>query len=105
MKRWLSRTGRATMLLVGALCTGTTMRLAAQQPTGGAPSAAQTSSAPTPVLSGPRLKAEWPRFDPGATNENASNSALLAAAGGSHTIVFSTLALVIIGVIVLVLVL
>ena len=105
MKRRSSRTGRATMMLVGALCTGTTMMLAAQQPTSSAPSAAQTNAAPTPVLSGPRLKAEWPRFDPGATKENTSSNAFLAAAGGSHTIVFSTLALVIIGVIVLVLVL
>ena len=95
-------TARAAMVLMAALCAGP-MTLAAQQPGGVAQSTPQTSSQNT-VLPGPRLQAEWPRFEPAVAENNASPSALLAA-GGSHTIVFSTLALVIIGVIVLVLVL
>jgi hypothetical protein len=89
------------MILIAALCTGTMTTLAAQQPSDGAQSAAQASS-PSTALPGPRLRAEWPRFAPSVAANNASNSAFLAS---SHTFVFSTLALVIIGVIVLVLVL
>ena len=96
--RWSNIAGRATMILVTALCTGAMTTLSAQEPT---IPAAQTS----PVLSGPRLAPEWSRFEPSATESNATNSAALAAAGGrNHTFVFSTLALVIIGVLVVVLV-
>lgn len=103
MNRRSSTPARAAMFLMAALCTGTMTTLAAQQPGAIAQGATQTS-APNTVLAGPRLRAEWPRFEPSVAENNASPSALLAA-GGSHTIVFSTLALVIIGVIVLVLVL
>jgi hypothetical protein len=88
------------MIVIAALCTGTLTTLAAQQPT----PVVQQPSSPNTALSGPRLQAEWPRYEPRVA-ENSSSPSALAAAGGSHTIVFSTLALVIIGVIVLVLVL
>ena len=104
MMRPSSIANRAMMILVTALCTGATTTLAAQQPSGVARSAAQASS-PSTVLSGPRLQPEWPRFEPRVAENNASNSALLASGGSNHTFVFSTLALVIIGVLVLVLVL
>lgn len=100
MMGWSSSTRRATMMLVAALCTGTMTPLVSQQPTA---NAAQTS-APSAVLSGPRLRAEWPRFEPRIGENNGTTTAAVAA-NSSHTIVFSTLALVIIGVIVLVLVL
>ena len=95
-----SNTRGATMLLVAALCTGTMASLGAQQPTANA----APTSAPSTVLAGPRLRAEWPRFEPRIGENNATTAAAVAA-NSSHTIVFSTLALVIIGVIVLVLVL
>ena len=95
--RWSTIAGRATMILVTALCTGAMTTLSAQEPNS---PAAQTS----PVLSGPRLAPEWSRFEPSATESNATNSAALAAGGRNHTFVFSTLALVIIGVLVVVLV-
>lgn len=92
---------RATLILVTALCAGATTTVTAQQPSGVAPRASQ---APSTVLAGPRLKAEWPRYEPRVAQSNTTTSALLAG-GSNHTFVFSTLALVIIGVLVLVLVL
>ena len=92
------------MILVTALCTGAMTTLAAQQPSGVERGAAQATS-PSAVLAGPRLKPEWPSFEPRVAESNfATNSALLAS-GSNHTFVFSTAALVIIGVLVLVLVL
>lgn len=82
-------------MLVAALCVGATTIPAAQQPGRVAPSA---------TLSGPRLRAEWPRYDAGAAQTYATTSAALSG-GKNHTFVFSTLALVIIGVLILVLVL
>jgi hypothetical protein len=104
MIRWSSIPGRAPMLLIAALCTGTMMTLTAQQPGGDAQRTTPSSSTSTPLL-GPRLQAEWPRFEPSVAANNVSNNAALTSAARSHTFVFSTLALVIIGVIVLVLVL
>jgi hypothetical protein len=92
MMRWSNIPSRATMILFAALCTGTVTALPAQQPA----SASQ---------SGPRLQAEWPRFEPVAAESKTSNSALLASGGSNHTFVFSTLALVIIGALVVILVL
>jgi len=89
---------RRSLILIAALYTGTMATLAAQQPT----AVVQQSSSQN--AAGPRLRAEWPRYEPQVA-ENTTSPSALAAAGGSHTIVFSTLALVIIGVIVLVLVL
>lgn len=99
MTRRSKSIGRGIMVVIAALCTATVTTLAAQQPTG----VVQQPSSPNSALSGPRLQAEWPRYEPRVAEH--TSPAALAAAGGSHTIVFSTLALVIIGVIVLVLVL
>jgi hypothetical protein len=101
MRRPSSISNRAIMILVTALCTGAATTLVAQQPSGVARNAAQASS-PSTVLSGPRLQPEWPRFEPRIAENNALNSASLSS---NHTFVFSTLALVIIGVLVLVLIL
>ena len=95
---------RATLILVTALCIGATRTLAAQQPSGVTQNPSQANS-PSTVLSGPRLKPEWPRFEAPVAYGNASNSALLASANSNHTFVFSTVALVVIGVLILVLVL
>ena len=102
MMRWSIIPDRATMILFVALCVGTVTALPAQQTTGTPRSAAQ---APSTVLSGPRLQPEWPRFEPLAAARKAPNSALLASGGSNHTFVFSTLALVIIGALVIILVL
>jgi hypothetical protein len=104
MIRWSNFPGRAPMLLIAALCTSTMAALAAQQPGGDAQRTTPASSTST-ALPGPRLQAEWPRFEPGIAENTVSSNAALTSAARSHTFVFSTLALVIIGVIVLVLVL
>jgi hypothetical protein len=104
MIRRSSFVDRATLILVTALCIGATRTLAAQQPSGVAQSPSQ-ASAPSTVLSGPRLKPEWSRFEAPVADGNAPNSALLASANSNHTFVFSTVALVVIGVLILVLVL
>jgi hypothetical protein len=104
MVRWSSISNRAMILLVTALCSGAMTTLGAQQPSATAPSATPVSS-PSTVLSGPRLKPEWPRFEPRVAESNATSSALLASGGSNHTFVFSTLTLVIIGVLVVLLVL
>jgi hypothetical protein len=102
MIRWSIVPDRATMLLFAALCTGAVTALPAQQTSATPRSAAQASSM---VLSGPRLQPEWARFEPVTAESNAPNSALLASGGSNHTFVFSTLALVIIGALVVILVL
>jgi hypothetical protein len=95
---------RATLILVTALCIGATRMLAAQQPSGVKLGPSQASF-PSTVLSGPRLKPEWPRFEAPVAEGNAPNLALLASANSNHTFVFSTVALVVIGVLILLLVL
>lgn len=102
MIRWTNIPDRATMMLFAALCTGTVTALPAQQPSGTPRSAAQ---APSTVLSGPRVQPEWARFEPLTAESKTPNSALLASGGSNHTFVFSTLALVIIGALVVILVL
>jgi hypothetical protein len=92
----MNRLARTILLGVLLATAGTTTRLAAQQP--GAPGRVMESTS----LSGPRLRAEWPRFDP--TESSTLVRPLLASGGSDHTFVFSTLALVLIGVIVLLLV-
>jgi hypothetical protein len=97
MMRWSIIPDRATIILFAALCTGTVTALPAQQPA--------AVQAPAAAVSGPRLQPEWPRFEPLAVESKASNSALLASGGSNHTFVFSTLALVLIGALVVILVL
>jgi hypothetical protein len=101
MIRWSRIPGRAPMVLIAALCAGT---LTAQQPDGDAQRAAQSRSTST-ALPGPRLQAEWPRFEPSVGENNVANNAALTTAAARTTLVFSTVALVIIGIIVLVLIL
>ena len=102
MIRWLTTVDRAARIVVTALCidiAGMTP-LAAQQEG----SAAQARSPSTTLLAGPRLKPDWPRFEPRIAASSTSARPLLASGGDNHTFVFSTLALVLIGVIVLLLV-
>ena len=75
------------------------MMLAAQQP-GGTPRTKEGSAAPASVAS-PVL----PRFEPMAAFRSApARPLLLASEGSNHTFVFSTLALVLMGVIAVLLV-
>jgi len=80
--------------------------LAAQQAAGPAP-AAEVSPAPvnspSSALPGPRLQPEWRSFEPSVTDSSASGRASLMSEG-RHSIVVSTLALILIVVIVVLLV-
>lgn len=79
-------------------------------PTGRAPRAGDgcrrgTGEFPTPgVGGGPRLTPEWPRFEPMVAPSRGAPRALFASGSDNHTFVFSTLALVLIGVVVVLLV-
>jgi hypothetical protein len=86
----------ATILLV-VLSTAGTKLLPAQQP-GLAPVVHGS------LLSGPRLKPELRSFEPSFADSRTAALPLLASSGSNHTFVFSTLALVLIGVIIVLLV-
>jgi hypothetical protein len=79
-----------TILLGVLLATAGMTRLAAQQP--GAPAPVMESTS----LSGPRLRAEWPRFEPAV----AERSAVLASALTENRRLLTTLVFVLVGVIV-----
>jgi hypothetical protein len=98
---------RAVMVLVIALCAMALPALAAQQAAGPAPTAGVSSApvnSPSSALPGPRLQPEWRSFEPSVTDTSASGRASLMSDGRSHTIVISTLALILIVVIVVLLV-
>jgi len=63
-----------------------------------------TASAPSATLRGPRLSAEFQRYEPAFARRDASASSSVAVAQGSHTIVISTLALVLIIVLIVLLI-
>ena len=64
---------------------------------------APVATSPSTPLPGPRLRPEWPRVEP-ALAEHRDRAEPVAPAGNSHTIVLSTLALVVIVVIATILV-
>lgn len=97
---------RAVMVLVIALCALALPPLTAQQAAGPAPAvgaSTATVSSPSPAQSGPRLQPEWRSFEPRVTDTRASGRASLVSEG-RHSIVVSTLALILIVVIVVLLV-
>lgn len=86
----------ATILCV--LCAAGTTPLIAQQP---GPAPVMEGRIP---LSGPRLGPEMRPFEPSFADSRATALPLLAGEGKNHTFVFSTLALVLIGIIIVLLV-
>jgi hypothetical protein len=97
---------RVATILIALSCAAAVTPLLAQQ----APDAARVTetgsaqaSAPSTALPGPRLSPQFQRFEPSVAPSNASGSSSLAAAG-QHTFVFSTLALVLIAVIIVLLI-
>ena len=97
---------RVATILLAVLCTAGTTQLLAQQPIlapvmeGRIPQA----SAPGAPLPGPRLAPELRSYEPTFADNRATAQPLLASEGSNHTFVFSTLSLVLIGVIVVLLV-
>jgi hypothetical protein len=108
MSYWTNRLLRAsTLVIILALAAGTTP-LAAQQASAPiratAGNAVQTSS-PSPSLLGPRLEPEWqPSAPPIADGARLQRPLFDQSGGENHTFVFSTLALIVIGGLVLLLV-
>ncbi len=87
-------------------CAAAVTPLAAQQTADGgvtASSAAEVGS-PATVLPGPRLPPWVPSVEPVEARMQATGTSALAAEGGRHTIVFSTLALVLAVIIIVLLV-
>jgi len=105
MLRWPCSADRSAIILVSALCAGVTP-LAAQQTTSLAPAArASTTPASTPSapLLGPRVQPEYRSFQPSVADSSVSGRAS-SMAGGRHTIVLSTLSLVLIVIIIVLLI-
>jgi len=105
IRRW-SSADRAARIVITVFCTAGLPTLAAQQAglgRGTEGNAAQATS-PGTSLPGPRLNPEWAPFEPRVAASTATGRSLLASGGDNHTFVFSTLALVLIGVIVVLLV-
>jgi hypothetical protein len=107
MIRWIGIPDRAATILLTVLCTAGITPLAGQQ-AGGPMRAIEGNAAQATVssaaLPGPRLKPEPLPFEPGFAGSSASARLMLASSGDNHTFVFSTLALVLIGVIIVLLV-
>lgn len=98
---------RVAVILIAMSCAAAVTPVLAQQ----APDAARVTetssaqaSAPSTAQPGPRLSPQFQRFEPSVAPSNASGSSSLAAAEGTHTIVISTLALVLIAVIIVLLI-
>lgn len=97
---------RAVLFLVIAVCAMAMPPLAGQQAAGTAPAAVVSptpASSPSTALPGPRVQPEWRSFEPSVTDSSASGRASHLSEG-RHTIVVSTLALILIVVIVVLLV-
>lgn len=106
MLRWPSPVDRGAMMLVAVLCAVGPAPLAAQQSTSPAPATGAnpaTPSAQTAPLPGPRVQPEYRSFQPSVTDSSASGRAS-SLSSGRHTIVLSTLSLVLIIVIIVLLV-
>jgi hypothetical protein len=106
---------RAVRLAIVAACTALLTAMAATPAAAqqGAERAARShatvdasapeATSPSTPLPGPRLRSEWPRVEP-AFAEHHDAAEPMAPAGNKHTIVLSTLALVVIVVIATILV-
>jgi hypothetical protein len=96
---------RAVVVLVAALCAAPLAESAAQQAPDSArvavPASSASVSSPS-TLPGPRLSPQFQRVEPTLARSPTSETSSLAVADGQHTIVISTLVLVL-GVIILVL--
>ena len=98
---------RATAILLAVWCIAAVAPLPAQQALDSArvvPASTAQASAPTAPAPGPRLAPRFERGEPSLAPSNSSVASPLAVQGGRHTIVISTLALVLIVVIVVLLV-
>jgi hypothetical protein len=99
---------RTAMILIAVLCVAAATPLASQQAPDSArvvPASTAQASAPGPTLAGPRVSSpRFQRYEPTLARTDASAGSALAIEGGSHTIVISTLALVLIVIIIVLLV-
>ena len=97
MMRWLKIVDRCATILVTVLCVTAAARLEAQQPSGVAvvarDSTAQASNTSTRLL-GPRLPPVLRSYEPRLPGNTATGSAAAASGGDSHTITVTTLVLV-----------
>jgi hypothetical protein len=99
---------RTVVIPIALLCAvAAATPLAAQQAPDSArvvPASTAQPSAPSPTLAGPRVSSpRFQRYEPSLARSDAPASSL-AVEGGSHTIVISTLALVLIVIIIVLLV-
>ena len=105
MLRWRNTADRAAMMLVAVLGVAGVAPLSAQQATGPAPAtgtSAPQAGAPSAPLTGPRVQPEYRSFQPSVADSSASERA--SSMGGRHTIVLSTLSLILIVIIIVLLV-
>jgi len=94
---------RVATILLAVLCTAGTTPLRGQQPILVMDGRSPQASAPGVQLPGPRLPPELRSYEPSFGDSRATALPLLASGSDNHTFVFSTLALVLIGVIVVLL--
>lgn len=104
MLRWPSTVERAALMVVAALTAGLTplkaQQTASQAPVAGA--ATVQASAPSAPLPGPRVQPEYRSFQPSIADSSAARRA--SSMEGSHTLVVSTLSLILIVIIIVLLV-
>ena len=104
MLRWPSTVDRVAMVVVAALAAGLTP-VEAQQTASQAPvarAATVQASAPSASLPGPRVQPEYKSFQPSIADSSAAGRA--SSMEGRHTIVVSTLSLILIVIIIVLLV-
>lgn len=103
MLRWPSTVERAAMMVVAALAVGltplTAQETATQAPVAG--TATAQASAPGAPLPGPRVQPEYRSFQPSIADSSATGRA--SSMEGRHTIVLSTLSLILIVIIIVLL--
>jgi len=105
MLRWPSTADRAAMMLVAVLGAAGLAPLTAQQAPAPAPPAnASTAQAGTPsaTLPGPRVQPEYRSYQPSIADSSAAGRA--SSMEGRHTIVLSTLSLILIVIIIVLLI-
>jgi hypothetical protein len=104
MLRWPSTVDRAAMIVVAALAVGLTplkaQQTASQTPVAGAATA--QASAPSAPLPGPRVQPEYKSFQPSIADSSAAGRS--SSMEGRHTIVLSTLSLILIVIIIVLLI-
>jgi hypothetical protein len=85
------------LMLFSLLCMSAVTVLSAQQAAKAVPALAQASV----TAAGPRIQAAWPRYEPSAQTSAVRTYASSSAAdlNDSHTLVFSTLGLIVVGVV------